>query len=382
MSDTSFRGASFVLWFSQLGALVMKEFKQIVRDPSSYIVALFLPVMLLLFFGYAISLDAGVMRLALLNEGDGPLSKEVGLAFVQSPHFNVYPAVSRAEATSMMADSIIQGVLILPSQFDAKLQTGSKAPVQLVIDGLEPTTATFIRSHAEGVLGNWQLTRLGGKPMEMPIIMETTTWYNPSAKSRWFLVPGSITVVMTLIGTILTSLVITREWERGTMEALFATPVTRAQIFLGKLIPYYVLGMFSMSICAMASYFLFEVPFHGSVFALFILSTVFLMPALGQGLLISSLLRSQLLAAIVGFLSGLMPAFMLSGMLFDINSMPIGLQYITYVIPARYFNVSLQTVFLAGDNWAIFLPSMFYMLALAGLFFAGAYHNLIKRLDA
>ncbi len=377
------QGRSPLLWLSQLGALVMKEFKQIIRDPSSYIVALFLPMMLLLFFGYALSLDAGVMRITLLNEGDGPLSKELELAFRQSPHFKVIPVNSRDEASAMMSDSILQGILVLPSTFDAKLQANAPASAQLIVDGLEPTTATFIQTHTEGILGNWQLTRMGGgKAMDMPISTEMTTWYNPSAKSRWFLVPGSITVVMTLIGTLLTSLVITREWERGTMEALYATPVTRMQIFLGKLIPYYVLGMFSMSICAVASYYLFDVPFHGSVFALFILSTVFLMPALGQGLLISSLLRSQLLAAIVGFLSGMMPAFMLSGMLFDINSMPIGLQYVTYLIPARYFNVSLQTIFLAGDIWEVFLPSMVYMLVLAGLFFAGAYHNLIKRLDA
>lgn len=381
MNDSPSR--SPLLWLSQLGALVMKEFKQIIRDPSSYIVALFLPMMLLLFFGYALSLDAGVMRITILNEGDGPLSKELELAFRQSPHFKVIPVNSRNEASAMMSDSILQGILVLPSTFDAKLQANAPVSAQLIIDGLEPTTATFIHTHTEGILGNWQLTRIGGgKAMAMPISMEMTTWYNPSAKSRWFLVPGSITVVMTLIGTLLTSLVITREWERGTMEALYATPVTRMQIFLGKLIPYYVLGMFSMSICAVASSYLFHVPFNGSVFALFILSTVFLMPALGQGLLISSLLRSQLLAAIVGFLSGMMPAFMLSGMLFDINSMPVGLRYITYLIPARYFNVSLQTVFLAGDIWEVFLPSMVYMLVLAGLFFAGAYHNLIKRLDA
>ena len=184
---------------------------------------------------------------------------------------------------------------------------------------------------------------------------------------------------MTLIGTMLTALVIAREYERGTMESLFATPVTRMQILLGKLIPYYFLGMFSMTICALAGVFLFEVPLRGSVFALFVLSSTFLMPALGQGLLISILTKQQLLAAQTGLITGFLPAVM------DCRAaeiyLPGALQYLTLAIPARHFNTALQTVFLAGDIWPVFLPRMAFMLGLGAAFLVITYRKLVKRLD-
>lgn len=372
----------FLRWLSQVLALIGKEFKQIMRDPSSYLVAFILPIILLLCFGYAISMDAGIMQLAFIDESRGALSQELGLAFEQSPHFDLHMVPARKVASQMMGDSKVQGVLIIPSNFDTLLASGQNSPVQLLIDGSEPNTANFIRSHSEGTVNNWQLTRMNGGAMQrMPIEIQSSIWFNSSAKSRWALLPGSITVIMTLIGTVLTSLVITREWERGTMEAMYATPVTRMQIFLGKLIPYYFLAMASMALCTVFSHYLFGVPFRGSVGMLVLLTTFFLMPALGQGLFISSLFRSQLLSAMIGFLSGMLPSFILSGLIFDINSMPMVLQYVTTVIPAKYFNVCLQTIFLAGDIPSVFLPRMAYMMALGLLFFALAYRNLKKRLD-
>ena len=252
----------------------------------------------------------------------------------------------------------------------------------MIVSGGEPNTANFIRGYSQGVIANWQQTRTpGGTIQKQPVDVAPRYWFNPAAKSRWYLVPGSITIVMTLIGTMLTALVIAREYERGTMESLFATPVTRMQILLGKLIPYYFLGMFSMTICALAGVFLFEVPLRGSVFALFVLSSTFLMPALGQGLLISILTKQQLLAAQTGLITGFLPAVILSGFIFDINSMPDALQYLTLAIPARHFNTALQTVFLAGDIWPVFLPRMAFMLGLGAAFLVITYRKLVKRLD-
>lgn len=287
----------------------------------------------------------------------------------------------------MMRDSVISGFIVIPYNFEALLTAGRGragiAPIQVLVSGAEPNTANFIRGYSQGVIANWQQTRTPGAVVQkQPIDVAPRYWFNPAAKSRWYLVPGSITIVMTLIGTMLTALVIAREYERGTMEALFATPVTRMQILLGKLIPYYFLGMFSMTICALAGVFLFEVPLRGSVFALFLLSTTFLMPALGQGLLISILTKQQLLAAQTGLITGFLPAVILSGFIFDINSMPEVLQYLTLVIPARHFNTALQTVFLAGDIWAVFLPRMAFMLGLAAVFLVITYRKLVKRLDA
>lgn len=374
-----------IQWCKQLAALVRKEFKQIVRDPSSYLVAVVLPMIFLLLFGYGITLDAGVMHIAILDESGSPASSAISAEFAHSPNFSVRGVLSREHAALLMRDSEIAGFIVFPSNFDALLtredSAGSPAPVQVIVSGAEPNTANFIQAYSQGVINTWQSTRLG-IVRQSPIVTEPRIWFNPAAMSRWFLVPGSITVVMTLIGTLLTALVIAREWERGTMESLYATPVSRMQILLGKLIPYYCMGMCSMSICALAGVYLFDVPFHGSILALFVLSTAFLIPALGQGLFISILTKEQLLAAQAGLLTAFLPAIILSGFIFDINSMPRILQIITYVVPARHFNVSLQTVFLAGDIWAVFLPGMAYMLGLGLLLLALTYRKLVKRLDA
>ncbi len=369
-----------VNWLRKLRALIVKEFKQIVRDVSSYIVAVVLPLIFLLLFGYGITLDAGVMKIAVLNESGSAEALNLAINFSHSAHFKVVEARSRAEAGRMMSDSVLDAFIVIPTDFKARLEEG-EAPIQVVVSGAEPNTANFIRAYSQGVIGNWQVTR-NGEFVEPPIVTEPRYWFNPAATSHWYLVPGSITMVMTLIGAMLTALVIAREWERGTLEALYATPVTRMQILLGKLIPYYVLGLFSMSLCALAGVFLFGLPFHGSVGALFMLSTGFLLPTLGQGLFISVATREQLLAAQASLLTAFLPALMLSGFIFDINSMPTVLQWLTVVVPARYFNVSLQTVFLAGDLWSVFIPGMLYMLGLAAIFFTATYARLVKRLDA
>ena len=373
-------------WLAQLFALMGKESKQIIRDPSSYLVAAILPMIFLLLFGYGITLDAGVMDIVILDESNSQSGLQLQENFAHSPNFRVHQARSRSDAGRMMRDSVISGFIVIPYNFEALLVGGqgkaAVAPIQVIVSGGEPNTANFIRGYSQGVIANWQQTRTpGGTIQKQPVDVAPRYWFNPAAKSRWYLVPGSITIVMTLIGTMLTALVIAREYERGTMESLFATPVTRMQILLGKLIPYYFLGMFSMTICALAGVFLFEVPLRGSVFALFVLSSTFLMPALGQGLLISILTKQQLLAAQTGLITGFLPAVILSGFIFDINSMPDALQYLTLAIPARHFNTALQTVFLAGDIWPVFLPRMAFMLGLGAAFLVITYRKLVKRLD-
>lgn len=372
-----------LLWTKQLLALAGKESKQILRDPSSYLVAFVLPMIFLLLFGYGITLDAGIMDIVVLDQSDSAAGMQLRTDFAHSPSFRVHAAFSRKEAEQLMRDSVISGFIVLPSNFEALLEgkQGASVPVQVIVSGSEPNTANFIRGYSQGVIGNWARNRQG-RDVHEPLEVLPRYWFNPAAQSRWYLVPGSITVIMTLIGTLLTALVIAREYERGTMEALFATPVSRMQILLGKLIPYYVLGMLSMTICALAGVFLFQVPLRGSIGALVLLSSAFLMPALGQGLLISILTKEQLLAAQTGLITGFLPAIILSGFIFDSSSMPVPLQYLTLLIPARHFNVALQTVFLAGDIWAIFWPGIMYMLGLGSFFLVVTYRRLIKRLDA
>jgi ABC-2 type transport system permease protein len=223
--------------------------------------------------------------------------------------------------------------------------------------------------------------RQQGATATAPVSVEMRFWYNANAISRWFLIPGSMTVIMTLLGTLLTSLVIAREYERGTLEALYATPLTRGQILIGKSLPYFLLAMVSMAVCVLTALLLFQLPLRGSFLTLGLVSAVFLVPALGQGLLISVTMKSQMAAAQLGLMTGYLPAMMLSGFLFDIRSMPGWLQAITYLIPARYMNVSLQTVFLAGDIWAVLLPNMLFMIAVGAAFFGLTWQRLHKRVD-
>ena len=371
------------IWLRQLFALVGKEFQQIVRDPSSYLVAGVLPFIFLLLFGYGITLDAGVLRLGVLNQSGGRHSLSLAADFAHSPWFATRPVGTMTDAGRMMRDSVVQGILVIQQDFDEQLERGSAGAVQVLVDGSEPNTAQYIQNYSQGLIMSWQRTALpDGVAAALPINIQPRFWYNPAAKSVQFLVPGAITVIMTLIGTLLTSLVFAREWERGTMEAMFATPVSRMQLLLGKLIPYFCMGMFSMALCSVAAVTLFAVPFRGSLWVLVLLSSVFMLSALGQGLLISVTLRGQLVAAEAGLFSGFLPALLLSGFVFDINSMPPVLQALTRLLPASYFNTCLRTIFLTGDVWGVFGPSLLFMGLLASVLLGLVYRNLVKRLDA
>ena len=371
------------LWRRQVLALIVKEYKQIVRDPSSWLVAGGLPVMFLLLFGYGINLDAVMMDFALIDESGSARSLRLAAAFAHSASFRVLPAKDRLEAEHMMRDSKVRGMLVIQRDFEARMEAGEEGSLQLLMDGGEPNTAKFIAAYAQGVIENWRTAEFGQNMASQTasVNLESRYWYNAAALSPWFLIPGSITIIMTLIGVMLTALVISREWERGTMEAMFATPVSRMQLLLGKLVPYFCLGMASMSVCALAAGGIFGVPFRGSVGALVLLSSMFMLTSLGHGLLISVLARSQLLAAQAALFSGFLPAMLLSGFVFDINSMPFAVQQITRIVPARYFNVCLQTIFLTGDVWEVFLPNMACMGGIALVLLSLAYKNFLKRLD-
>lgn len=223
--------------------------------------------------------------------------------------------------------------------------------------------------------------RLTGSTQSAGIDLVVRHWYNPTALSINFLVPGSITVIMTLIGTLLTSLVFAREWERGTMEAMLATPVTRMQLLLGKLVPYFCLGMFSLFLCTVLAINLFNVPYRGSFLALVVISSIFMLCARGQGLFISVHLRVQLVAAEAGLFTGFLPALLLSGFVFDLDSMPPLLQALAQILPATHFNICLRTLFLAGTIPAVLVPRTLCLLALASLLLVVVYRHLRKSID-
>jgi len=369
----------------RLAALIKKESLQILRDPSSILVAFVLPLLLLFIFGYGVNLDSNRVRIGLVLEESTPDTVSLAAAFTYSRFLDVTPGQHRREFEADLVAGRLRGIVVIPRGFTARnAERGARAPVQVIADGSEPNIATFVQNYAQGVVEIWlrhQQEDLGLAQPE-PMRVESRFWYNEELKSRNFLVPGSIAVTMTLIGTLLTSLVISREWERGTMEALMATPVTIKEILLGKLIPYFFLALSSMVVCWLVATLWYDVPFRGSFFALLIATSFFLLTALGQGLLISSYAKNQFLAAQIALMAGFMPALMLSGFVFEIASMVTPVRGVSYAIAARYFVACLQTLFLTGNVWPLFLYSMLCMLVISVVFFFLTARKIVKRLDA
>ncbi len=366
----------------RLAALVRKETLQALRDPSTLLIAFVLPAVLLFLFAYAVSLDIRKVRIGVVVESPGASAQQLAAAFAATRFLEVTFAHDRREVGDLVVAGKLRGYVVIPQDFEQRLATAGSdtALVQVVTDGSQPNTANFVANYAQGVVQNWRMGVAGEAP-STAIALEPRYWFNPELESRRALVPGAIAIIMTIIGTMLTALVVAREWERGTMEAVMSTPASVVEILVGKLLPYFAFGMASTLGAAALAVFVFDVPLRGSLLALMLLSAVFMVPALGQGLLISSLSRNQFLAAQVALFSGFLPAFMLSGFLFEIDSMPAPIRALTWLIPARYFVSSLKTVFLAGDTWAVFLPDMLAMAAIGAVFFVLAKRATRKNLE-
>jgi len=363
----------------RLLALVRKETLQAVRDPSTILIAFVLPVILLLLFAYAVSLDVRDVRLGLVLESDSAAAQSLAAAFSGTRYFRVTPARSRQEIEPHLVTGDLHGMVVIAQDFEQRLTSRTRGPlVQIITDGTQPNTANFVGAYADGVVRNWLA---GQGKAAAPVELVPRFWYNPEVESRRFLVPGAIAIIMTMIGTLLTAMVVSREWERGTMEAVMSTPASILEILIGKLLPYFGLGLVATLVCATASVVWFDVPLRGSWFALLMLSGVFLVPALGQGLLISAVARNQFVAAQVALISGFLPALLLSGFLFEIDSMPLVIRALTHIVAARYFVACLQSVFLSGDIWSQFFPNMAAMLAIGAIFFTITALKTRKSLD-
>jgi ABC-2 type transport system permease protein len=362
-------------------ALVRKESQQLIRDPSTILIAFVLPLVLLFLFGFGVSLDASRTRIGVVLEESTPAARDLAASFRASRYFDVRMGRDRREFEEDLVAGRLKGIVVVPAAFnEQRVRRGQAPQIQVIVDGSEPNNANFVQSYARGVVATWQ-RGLAQAPARAPRIeLAQRFWFNPELSSRFFLVPGSIAIVMTLIGTLLTALVVAREWERGTMEALMATPVTAAELLAGKLLPYFGLGLGSMAMCVTLAVLLFDVPFRGSPAALLALSVAYLCPALGQGLLISAATKNQFVASQLALITGFLPAFLLSGFLFEIDSMPLVIQWISRIVPCRYFVPSLQTVFLAGDSWPLFARNIAAMLLIGAIFFAAAAKNTQKRL--
>ncbi len=367
----------------RLLALIRKEFLQIVRDPSAIAIAFVMPAFLLFLFGYGVSLDARLVPVAVVVETATVETSAFVAGLQQSPYFQpkIYPDMPSARNAVMQRQ--VEGILWLRSDFSQTLLRGETAPISLLVNGVDANNARILQGYIQGVWQNWLQSRAqaAGVSLVVPVVAQDRIWFNPALRSRNYLVPGLIAVIMTLIGALLTALVVAREWERGTMEALMAAPVTLSEILLGKLIPYFIMGMGGMALSVILAIVLFTVPMEGSLWVLVIGSALFLLVALGMGLLISTLAKNQFVAGQLAIIVTFLPAFILSGFVFDIGSMPAPVQFVTHIIAARYFVAILQTVFLAGNVWSVLIVNASALIIMAVVLLGLTWHKSHKRLD-
>lgn len=355
----------------RIQGLTRKETLQVLRDPSNIVVAVILPLILLFLFGYGVTFDPRRFDIGLVIERPTPESGSFTAALANSPFFGIETARDRRTFEADLIAGDIKGIVVLPADFSDRAYRGDTAPIQVIVDGGDPNTAELIRTYVQLLWANWlQQESISRSLPLLPALVnaEPQMWFNREVSSRNYLVPGSVAIILMLIGALLTALVVAREWERGTMEALLATPIGIVELLIGKLAPYFVLGMISMVISTLTAVFLFGVPFRGSVILLGLVSALFMLAALGQGLFISTLARNQLVAAQISIMSAFLPAFYFSNFVFEIDSMPFALQLVSYAVPARYYVSSLQTLFLAGDVPSVIFADIAGLIAIAGGF--------------
>jgi ABC-2 type transport system permease protein len=346
----------------RMRGLVRKEVRQIIRDPSAILIAFLMPIVLLIVNGFGINFDANHMKVAVVIAAPEETVHGLFQALAASPYLDPIALPDAQSAEAAVVSGEVRGMLVVRDDFSQRLARSGRWPASagLSVNATDPNTARILEGYVSGALMTWlsglsqerRLTPAGG------IELQHRYWFNPELRSADAIVPGIIAMVMTMTGTLLTALIVAREWERGTMESMLASPAGMAELTFAKLGCYFVLGMGSMAMSVLMAIFLFGLPFRGSIAALTAASALFLVFALGLGLFISTLARNQFVAAQVAFIATMLPAMMLSGMLFDIASMPHWLQVVTYAVPARYLVSILQTLFLAGDVWAVILPNL------------------------
>jgi ABC-2 type transport system permease protein len=339
----------------RLRAMARKEAIQLRRDPRSLALAFLLPILMLILFGYAITLDVRNIRLAVVDRSRSADSRRLVDAFARSGYFEISgrPA-GPEEAEDAIQRNRVTAVLSIGPEFAEDLAAGRPARVQLNLDGSDANTASIALNYAGAIVADFGAAGEGARGIEI----RSRVWYNEALESRITIVPGLIAVIMSIIAAMLTSLTVAREWERGTMEQLVATPVTRIEVIVGKLLPYLGIGLIDLTITCVAAVFLFDVPLRGDLFLLFGTSTLFLIGALGFGIFLSALLRSQLLASQASLMSTYLPALLLSGFIFAIANMPHVLQVVSYIVPARYFVAITRGIFLKGVGLEVLWPDV------------------------
>ncbi len=374
--------------FTRFLAVARKEVIHILRDSRGLIIVLIMPVVLVLLFGYGVNLDFKGLPLYVYDRDGSQQSQDLLKRFQASEYFDVvrvvnnYPALARS-----LDDGHAKMGIVIPWDFSQRLSDGRPVEIQALVDGTDDNTANVLIGYAQAVVQGYSsdvqlswLRNRGQLAQPALVSIDTRTWYNEDLESSAFIVPGVLALVMSVIGAFLTSLTIAREWERGTMEQLISTPVTPVEIMLGKLAPYFAIGMFDVIVCSLIAIYWFHVPFRGSFPALLFTSAIFLVVVLSLGFFISVIAKSQLAASQMALIVTFLPAFLLSGFLFPIEQMPTVLQWITRVVPARYYVSILKKIFLKGTPTALLytdlVPLALFALVLALLATASFHKRL------
>ncbi len=367
-------------------ALVRKEMRQLLRDRSNLALGIVLPGLMTLLFGYGLSMDVQQARVAVVLQDTSPSARDATSGLALSRYLAPRWVDSMHAAEALMREGEVMAIVVVPGDFSARLAAGD-AVVQLLLHGTDPATARAVQSYVAGAFAqvaarHADAAAQGGAGAAVAALrLEPRLWFNSANTSSWYLVPGLIVIIITLVGAFLTSLVVAREWERGTLEALFVTPARPAEILFAKLVPYFCVGMLGFLMCLAAARWLFDVPLQGSLALLVAVSVLYLLVALGIGLLISSLTRNQFLASQVALITSFLPAMMLSGFLFDLRNVPAVVRFIGNLLPATHFLTAVKTLFLAGNVPALVLPEAALLVGYALLFFAAALAVTRKRLD-
>jgi ABC-2 type transport system permease protein len=352
---------------ARLLAIGRKEAIQLRRDPRSLAMAFLLPVALIIFFGYAISFDVKNIEMAVLDDSNTEASRSLIRSFASSGYFDIseYPA-SYAAVERLLQLGKVKVALVIPPEFYRDLVAGRGARIQILLDGSDANTASIAQNYAAAIATRYSTdVSLKGRQVILPVKAESRVWYNETLESRNMIVPGLVAVIMSIIAAMLTALTIAREWERGTMEQLAATPVHRLEVVLGKLLPYVAIGLFDVALAIVAGRVIFGVPLRGNLLLLAGLTFLFLVGALSFGMFISAAVKTQVLATQVALQTTYLPAILLSGFMFSISTMPLVLQAITYIVPARYYVTVTKGIFLKGVG-----PAVLWVEALAMIIFA------------
>ena len=364
----------------RLTAMTNKEFHQLMRDNSSILIGIFLPIILIFIIGYGVSLDVKKVPIATVLEETSPTVHEV-LSFLNgSEYFAPIYVTSMHEAKELMDNRDVDAIIRIPSDFSKNLYTRGSS-MQLILYGVDSTTATTVKGYVEGSVKQWEALNkarfINGSTAGI-ITVENRMWFNDANSSIWYFIPGLIVLIITIVGVFLTSLVMAREWERGTLESLFISPVKPLEILLSKMIPYFCIAMIGLAFCLIAARFLFKVPIHGSLTLIILSSMLYLLATLGMGLTISSITKNQFLASQIALVVSFLPAMMLTGFLFDLRSVPFFIRSVGQILPATYYLQLLKSLFLAGNNWNLIFKNCFILFAYA-VFFVSAALKVTKK---